>query len=227
MLVAHGIGGGPGVAARHAARLAADRRFGAVRVACLHGEPSVEAVLGSLVGYRIEIVPLLIADGHTMAKLRRRLGARTGARLHAPLGTHRGIDDLILNKARVLCAERAWPPGGTTLLLIGHGSARHPESGQALRRHMTDCAASGGFADVVGGFLDEPPRLAELVGRLAERPCVAVGLFMDEGPHGRGDVVAALRRAAGPIAYAGPIGADARLAALILDGVASAEPAAA
>lgn len=218
VLVSHGIGGGPGSAEAHAARLTEAGRRGAVRVACLHGEPRLEAVLDSLAGQPVDLVPLLIGDGHTMTELRRRVGGRPLVALRAPLGEHAGIDALIIEKAAEACAGQGWAPESVTLLLIGHGSARHPGNGQAMRRHVKACGAAGRFAGVLGGLLVEPPDPVDLVGGLAYRPCVVVGLFMDEGPHGRDDVRAALRSATVPVAYAGALGADPRIAGLVLDG---------
>ncbi len=162
VLVSHGIGGGPGSAEAHAARLTEAGRRGAVRVACLHGEPRLEAVLDSLAGQPVDLVPLLIGDGHTMTELRRRVGGRPLVALRAPLGEHAGIDALIIEKAAEACAGQGWAPESVTLLLIGHGSARHPGNGQAMRRHVKACGAAGRFAGVLGGLLVEPPDPVDL-----------------------------------------------------------------
>lgn len=227
MLASHGIAGGPGVAARHAERLSASGHYRSVHAACLHGAPSLEDVLGSMPDGRVEVLPLLIADGHTMAGLRRRASAYRNVELGAPIGERPGFDALILEKAEAHCAARGWAPGGVTLLLVGHGSARFPGSGRAVRRHVMACAARGRFAGVAGALLEERPHLGDVITRPSERPCVVLGLFMDEGPHGRDDVLEALARARGPALYAGAVGSDERLLSLILDGAGATKPAAA
>ena len=76
--------------------------------------------------------------------------------------------------------------------------------------------AQTGFADVRTAFLDQASFLTQEVLHLARRPCVAVGLFVDDGPHGRDDVLAGLAEAGVPIAYTGAIGGDPAFADLIV-----------
>ncbi len=47
------------------------------------------------------------------------------------------------------------------LVLIGHGSSRHPNSGEATRDQATALRATGLFRDVRCGFWKEAPRLAD------------------------------------------------------------------
>ena len=65
-------------------------------------------------------------------------------------------------------------------------------------------------------LLEEPPYPAQTTAGLRGRRVLAVGLFLDDGPHGDRDVRAALRPIGRPSAYSGAIGADAGLVPLIL-----------
>jgi sirohydrochlorin ferrochelatase len=213
VLVTHGIEGRPGVAAIHATTLRARGLAREIRVACLKGEPGLDETLS---GARapITVVPLLMADGFIMRLLRDRLAGCPGIVLRPPIGVDPRLASLIAAKAARACAERGWSPGTTTFLLIGHGTPQHPGSAAATRRHATVLAAATGFAEVRTAYLDQPSFLAEAAASL-DRPCVAVGLFVDDGPHGRDDVLEGLAAAAVPVVYTGAIGTDPAILGLI------------
>jgi sirohydrochlorin ferrochelatase len=124
------------------------------------------------------------------------------------------LASLVRRKLLTTCAERHWPPEESILLLVGHGTPQHPGSAAATRRHAATLAAEGTFAEVRTAYLDQPSFLAEATTALG-RSCVAVGLFVDDGPHGRDDVLQGLTRAGVPVAYTGAIGADPAILELI------------
>lgn len=219
MLVSHGIGGTAGVAASHARAIQRSMPHRAVTAACLFGEPSLERALDVLDGEVCEVLPLLMAEGRTMTTLRRRLADYPRARLALPLGRLPGLDALILAKAEESCDVRGWLAAETRLLLAAHGSSRDPASAKAARDRARACKALDRFRDVSVGFLDQPPRLGASLHRTPGQACLVVGLFVDEGPHGRDDVMQALRQAGDRIAYAGAVGADERVASLIVGAV--------
>jgi sirohydrochlorin cobaltochelatase len=127
-----------------------------------------------------------------------------------------------LTKALAQCAAKSWQPSKTALLIAGHGTERHPDSGTSARWHAAQIAARGTFAEVTVAFLDEPPRVPEALGSLASAHCVAVGLFVDAGEHGEEDIPALLAPARGRAVYAGPLGPDPLVTGLILDQVHAA-----
>jgi sirohydrochlorin ferrochelatase len=208
------VAGGPGVAAEHARALEAELPGCAVRAGCIKGEPAVEAVLDRL-GTPALVVPLLMAEGYILELLRRRLGDRPGVAITAPVGTHPGIAALIEEAARRTAQAQGWDPSACRLLLVGHGTPRHQGSARAALDQARAVRERGGFAEVLTAFLEEPPYLGEVLEGLAGRPVVVVGLFVDAGPHGRDDVLEALARAPGPVAYAGPVGAQDGIRAIV------------
>lgn len=212
LLVTHGIEGRPGVAALHAEALRAQGR-GDVRVACIKGEPGLDEVLNEARA-PITVVPLLMADGFIMRILRDRLARRPGVALRRPVGTDPRLADLVAARTMHACAERGWRPEATILLLIGHGTPQHPGSEAATRQHAATLMATASFAEVRTAYLDQSAFLAETAAAL-DRPCVAVGLFVDDGPHGRDDVLEGLVGAQAPIVYTGAIGTDAAILTLI------------
>jgi sirohydrochlorin ferrochelatase len=228
LLVTHGIRGGPGTAADLARVLAATGQFRAVRVGCHKARPDLDEALGLLPPGPVVAAPLLMAKGWIFDAIRRRLAShpRTDeVSLAPPAGAHPDLWRLVETRALALCDRRSWQPRGTTLLLAGHGTPRHAGAAATTRAVAATIAARGTFAEVRTGFLDEAPELADVAAGLGpDRPCVAVGFFVDNGPHGRDDVAEALAAAPIPIAYTGAIAADEAVLPYLLDQIRAARP---
>ncbi|MEX2200074.1 MAG: CbiX/SirB N-terminal domain-containing protein [Dongiaceae bacterium] len=220
VLCAHGIAGGPGAAADHARRLREAGQFRDVAAACLNGSPGLADTVDALSADRIVVVPYLMAAGRTFkAVLPDRLALarqRGKVRLAAPVGTHPAIADLAASRAEALLLEKGWDRAATLLVLVAHGTPRDLASAEAARAHARALAATGGFADVASAYLDEPPSVAGLLAGRAVRHAVGVGLFADAGPHGAGDAAAPFARDP-DLAYAGPVGPDPRMTAIVRD----------
>jgi sirohydrochlorin cobaltochelatase len=226
VLCAHGIRGGIGAAAEHASRLRALGLFGEVHACALKSRPGLVETVAAVRGTTIVVAPLLMAEGYTLAAVHPRLEgiARPGLRrlVCPPVGVHPRLADIISARALALCAARAWRPAGSALLIVGHGTERHRDSGATARRHAARIAARHCFAEVAVAFLDEPPRVCDALDALSAAHCVAVGLFVDAGEHGQEDIPALLAPAGERAAYAGPIGPDPLISGLILDQVDAA-----
>jgi sirohydrochlorin cobaltochelatase len=218
VLVTHGIEGEPGSAADHARAIAGMGRFAQVRVGCIKGEPDLATALAGAPG-PVCIVPLLMAEGFIHELMLRRLADLPGAKvwqLAAPVGCHPDLTRLIQHKAEEACVRQGWPMDHTALLLVGHGTPRHRASADATREQARRLTGAGRFAAAGAAFLEEPPLPAEAVENLPGERVVAVGLFLDNGPHGEDDVRAALAPVARPLHYTGALGADPALVPLIL-----------
>ena len=219
VLAVHGIRGGPGCAANHAFELERRSLFREVFAGCHKGTPDLVEVVRQAPSGPVVVAPLLMAEAYTLRAMTRRLEAGAGRPFWiAPvLGTHPRFAGLIVREGLAACAARGWRPVGTALLLVGHGTRRDPNSGATARRHADSVRASGRFAEVAVGFLDEAPAVPDALAGLAAERCIAVGLFLDRGEHGEEDVPALL--GAGPKAavYSGPVGIDPRVPNLVLD----------
>jgi sirohydrochlorin cobaltochelatase len=221
VLCAHGIRGGVGAAAGHAERIAARGLFAEVHACALKGRPGLVDALGAVKAPEIVFAPLLMAEGYTLRAMLAKLDHRAphAARLTVcrPIGVHPHLAEMIAAKALATRAARSWRPGATALLIVGHGTDRHPDSGATARRHAAQITAQSTFAEVAVGFLDEPPRVPDALAALGAPHCVAVGLFVDAGEHGEEDIPALLAPSGDRAAYAGPIGPDPLITELILD----------
>ncbi len=69
----------------------------------------------------------------------------------------------------------------TTLLILGHGSSKHPESSSSVRFHAEVLKAGGVFADVRCAFLKEEPLVDHCLDGLGDTPVVIVPDFLAEG----------------------------------------------
>ena len=201
--------------------IAARGLFAEVHACALKGAPGLRDIVAAVRAPELMFAPLLMAEGYTLQAMLRKLeSAIDRARrvtVCRPIGVHPRLAEMIATRARALCATKAWRPGETALLIVGHGTERHPDSGATARRHAAQIAAAAIFAEVATGFLDEPPRVPEALGALRAPHCVAVGLFVDAGEHGEEDIPALLAPAGERAVYAGPIGPDPLVTELILD----------
>jgi sirohydrochlorin cobaltochelatase len=136
-----------------------------------------------------------------------------------PIGTHPGLAEVMADMARAACEVQGWATQETALLVVGHGTVRHPDSGVTARRHAARIAASEEFCDVAVAFLDEPPGVGEVLMGLEASRCVAVGLFIDRGEHGENDIPRLLAANGHGVVYAGPVGSDPRMTDLLLQQV--------
>ena len=225
LLLTHGVRGMPGVAAAHARWL--ERETGLrVQVGCLRARPSIEEALDRLEAPG-RALPLLFSEGFILDRMRARIHRhRNGRRIRLlpVLGRHPDLAGLVVALGRRAAREAGLEPRASELLLVGHGTRRHPRSGALARAIAVRAAQHGAFARTAAAFLEQPPHLDAHL-RAARRPLVAVGLFMDPGPHGRDDVEAALENAPVPVRYAGPVGGSGRLRELLRAAVQPAQVA--
>jgi sirohydrochlorin cobaltochelatase len=228
LLVGHGSSEAPGPAvaalAQCAARLQRSRRFGAIGVGLLRGEPQAAAALAALATASVYVVPLFMSDGQPVrAALPQALGMagrERRIRYCDPVGTHPRLAGLIARRARAECLRAGLEPADTVLLLVAHGTDRDNASAAAARDHAGRIAAAGDFAEVRTAFLDQSPHLAATLPALAGRNVVVVGLMAAEGRHGGDDIrgaIAGTAGGAGRIRYAGAIGTDPGIAGLVTD----------
>ncbi len=219
IVVGHGTGSPAGDAALHqfVADLAGRSIFADVKAAVLRGGPSLaDAVHGAKAG-AIHLLPFLMSGGVTfrerLAETMAEIPWRERPLLYPPLGFSPDLADLLARRAESGAREAAWPIADSHLLLIGHGSLRDPDSAQTARLHRERIAARNIFASVVVAFLDQPPRLPDVLASHAG-PLLGVGLFAGEGQHGARDMAQAFAQAACPARYCGAIGGDEGLAGL-------------
>lgn len=209
------------MALAHADALRQAGGFSETLACCLKGRPRLSDCLAGLNGQPAYLVPLLMAEGHAYKALCGTIAERSNVTLCATLGTHPRLAVLIAKMAADACRAQGWNPAETEIILAAHGTRRDPDSGVTARSQAARIAATDAFAAIRVGFLEEEPLLADLLAPARERQRVAVGFFAEPGVHGDSDLVR-LTTAAG-VVYAGPVGTEARIPALIVDLVAETQ----
>jgi len=105
----------------------------------------------------------------------------------------------------------------STLLILGHGSSKHPDSSASVRRHTEILAQTGCFADVRCAFLKESPFIDDCLDGLEHREIMIVPDFLAEGYFTRKVIPAklALQAAWGNCHITPPVGSHPMMGELL------------
>jgi sirohydrochlorin ferrochelatase len=205
----------------HAAALVRNEGLAEAHVAMLLGPgPRPSEVLGQITRRPAFVVPVMMCDGVATGRAVAACGAVADVRVYPPVGLHPRLTALIAERAAAAARRMRVQPAAAALLLIAHGSLRHPASADAAYRQAAALRTRRLFADVAVAFLAQPPHPAAALCRLPG-PVVAVGLFVAPGHHATNDVPAAIAASGRvDVAYLGAIGADAAMASIIASMIA-------
>ncbi len=204
VLAAHGSRRDPAANAlvrRLAEAVRGHRLFDEVAVAFHQGEPGFDTVLDEVAADEITVVPVMTSAGHYSdvvlpAELaRNRRFAEVRLRQTPPVGTHPGLPALVARRVSELLREYGFDRAATALLLVGHGTPRHPASrgstlalAETLRRRRV-------AGEVVAGFLDDEPAVASALLATPLKRVFVVPFLIGGGAHVAEDIPAALEPA--------------------------------
>ncbi len=153
------------------------------------------------------VYPHFMSDGWFVSdELPRRLAAAgSGAHRVVPaFGTDPAVQRLCLE--RVAEGAAAHPPGSVAVMLAAHGSPSDPRPAAAARAAAAVIAGSGRFREILTGFVDEAPYLAEAA--RVSAPALCLPFFAGRAGHVEGDLPKALAEADFPGSILDPIGTD-------------------
>ena len=192
VLAAHGSRRDPSANAlvrRLAESLRARRLFDEVAVAFHQGEPGFDTVLDELVADEVTVVPFLTSAGHYSEVVlpealgRNRRFAEVRLRQTPPVGTHAGVAPLVARRVTELLREQRAERDTVALVLVGHGTARHPQS-RAATEHLADTLRRRRVAgEVVAAFIDDEPPVDAVIARLRQRTVLVVPFLIGGGAH--------------------------------------------
>jgi sirohydrochlorin cobaltochelatase len=190
-------------------QIGASGSFREVAMGLLNGAPSAAEALARLTAPVIRIVPFFMENGYfSRVAVPRALGiadAVPGQLVLCPaVGVHDGMAELVARRVLDGCAERGIEPAATSIVIVGHGSARAPGRALALHRHVERVGATGRFAAVTAACLEEAPFVADALRGLRAHAVAVVGFFAAEGGHMRDDVpalITAEQAARGPTGH--------------------------
>lgn len=168
---------------------------GARVTAAFHrGDPSYsEALLNADRPNRL-VVPLLTSDGYYAAHLRREAGrvvrAGNAPIVLAPVGTHQVFVQALADRVMSFVAQRDCGPADTGVIVIGHGTARHANSGAATRA-VADAIALRSGLSVHVAYLDQAPTIEDVIGVIPSGThLVILPFLLGGGDHANADIPA-------------------------------------
>jgi uroporphyrin-III C-methyltransferase len=197
LLAAHGSRQDP-TASELAERLAASLRrqevADEVLVGYHQGSPGFSQALDRLRADRVLVIPLFTSAGYyTEQVLPTALtrSARFGMvklRQTAPLGTHPAIHGAVRDRILEVAALEGLDLRRTSVLIVGHGTSRHPRSRDAALRLAGALERSGVAAELGVGFLDDEPGIETASARLTQKTVLVVPFLIGGGGHATTDL---------------------------------------
>jgi sirohydrochlorin cobaltochelatase len=201
VLAAHGSRRDPSANAmvrRLAESVRSRRLFHEVAVAFHQGEPGFEGVLDELASDEVTVVPLMTSAGHysdvvlpaALAKNRRFEAVRL--RQTPPVGTHPGIAALLARRVSELLRDHGLARSATSLLLVGHGTRRHPASRTSTLELADTLRRRRVAGEVLTGFVDDDPPVAEAFAGAGNEAVLVLPFLVGGGTHVLEDIPRAL-----------------------------------
>jgi sirohydrochlorin cobaltochelatase len=179
----------------HARRIREQGIFREVHACFWKEEPSLREVLRQVEADEVYIVPNFISEGYfTRTVIPREMGlegpetrqGRFTLKYCAPVGSHPGMTDALLHRARETAA--GVPPSETSLFIVGHGTDLNENSAVAAKDQVARIAALGEYAEVLSAYMEEAPRIADW-DKLSRQPnVVVVPFFIANGLHSYEDI---------------------------------------
>jgi sirohydrochlorin cobaltochelatase len=103
-----------------------------------------------------------------------------------PVGNHPSMTDLLLHRARGVAP--GIDPGGTSLLIVAHGTDLNENSAAAAKREAEKIRALGKYAAVLNVYMEEPPLVADWQQLTKTSNVVVVPFFISDGLHSYQDI---------------------------------------
>lgn len=179
------------------------RAFGRVVAGFWKEEPPLSAVLNDVSEERVFVVPFFVSDGYFAEQVApfelglRKEGQREFDRVQRrggqtyyycqPVGTHEGMTNVILSRARSVVDAHPFPRQPSekeiTLFIAGHGTGLNTRSRQSVERQVDLIRVQEIYADVHAVFMEESPRIADWHQLAPTRYMVMVPFFLSDGLH--------------------------------------------
>jgi uroporphyrin-III C-methyltransferase/precorrin-2 dehydrogenase/sirohydrochlorin ferrochelatase len=201
VLAAHGSRRDPSANAlvrRLAEEVRARRLFHEVAVAFHQGEPGFDGVLDELTSDEVTVVPLMTSAGHysdvvlPAALARNRRFEEVRLRQTPPVGTHPGMAALLARRVSELLRDNALDRSATSLLLVGHGTRRHPDSRTSTLELADTLRRRRVAGEVVAGFVDDDPPVAQAFAAARGESVLVLPYLVGGGTHVLEDIPRAL-----------------------------------
>jgi len=226
VLAAHGSRRDPAANAlvrRHAEEIRRRRLFDEVAVAFHQGEPGFDTVLDELRADEVTVVPFMTSAGHysetvlpaALAGNRRYPEIRL--RQTPALGTHPGIAALVARRVTHLLRNEGLTRDTVSLVLVGHGTPRHPDS-RAATQHLAETLELRRVAgQVLAGFIDDEPPVEQVLRQARLSVTLVIPFLIGGGTHALTDLPQTVLGAGTRVLLDDAIGSYPGLAELVID----------
>ena len=212
--------------------------FAEVHAAFWKEEPHYRDVFEPISCAEVYVVPHFISEGYFTKeviprelKLTGKMTERDGFCIHYcdPVGSHRGMTDLLMQRANELA--HGVNLAETSLLILGHGTGRNKDSAKAVCEQVEKIQErKEGFGEVLGVYLDEVPLLSDWYELSQFENVIVLPYFIAEGLHFSRDLPKMLGMKTGgakqpynirsrKVFCALPVGGDPAMAEMVIDQV--------
>lgn len=191
------------------------------RAAYRQGDPTFSDVLEGITAGRVTVVPFFAAEGHfTQTVLPRELErsprfAAVRVRRTAALGVQPEVRELAERRIRSTMRRQAMNAQSSVVVVVGHGTERHPNSGDSTRRLVDHLASRWVAREVHPAFLDQSPRIESVLEPLDGEDVVIFPFLMGGGMHELRDLPGRSRMGRGRRVIVRALGSDPGLTAII------------
>jgi uroporphyrin-III C-methyltransferase len=201
VLAAHGSRRDPAANAlvrRYAEDIRQRRLFDEVAVAFHEGEPSFDTVLDELTADEVTVVPFMTSAGHysetvlPAALARNQRYSEIRLRQTPALGTHPGITALVARRITQLLRNEGLTRDAVSLVLVGHGTTRHPGSRTATLHLAQTLELRRVAGQVLAGFIDDDPPVEQALERATLSVALVIPFLIGGGTHALADLPRAL-----------------------------------
>ncbi len=178
--------------------------------AFLYGAPQISNVLDQLPpGGDVIVVPVMTSEGYYSQKVfPQKLAENKSLEQHrvfiaSALGMHPRVPQLVAERIRKTLDLLPIAARDLTVVFVGHGTTRHPNSGRATmdlaaatQNRLSPDAEQRPAIRVA--FLDQPPTAANAAERVKTPNTMVIPYLVSRGPHTTVDVPEAFRLPSGP-----------------------------
>ncbi len=227
LLAAHGSTRDPAAAAlveRLGEALRSRRLADEVTTAYHQGTPGFAAALDRLTADRVVVLPLFTSVGYyteqvlpTALRASERFTA-VALRQASPLGTHPALVGLIGRRIDALAAHHGLRPSACGVLVVGHGTRRHPHSRDATLALVEGLRREEVVGSIATGFLDDDPSIEAALAELRQPDVLVIPFLLGGRGHAATDLPARLRPGPGQrILLDEPLGGQEALVDLLAE----------
>ncbi len=165
-----------------------------VHAAFYLGEPRFCEVLDRIKADSVLVIPLMTSEGYFCDKVlpaelaKNRNYASTALRLTKPIGTDPAMAIAVKSRFLELVKKNNVIPSLTSLILVGHGTARSARSTQSTVRLAELVRRELPGVSVRAAFLDDEPSLEKVAAGVSTTNSIVVPFFIAPGPHATVDI---------------------------------------